>query len=70
MTIFRWIMGVLSALLAGGWLITFAIYLANGDDRFKELGTRLRQWATMFVLMWFNIEIWGRVVWILITWPG
>lgn len=68
MSVFRWIMLVLGVLVAGGWLLTLLLYVLNGDDRFKELGTRLRQWTITLALFWFNIEVWGRVVWTIVTW--
>jgi hypothetical protein len=68
MTVFRWIIGVLTVLIGGGWLFTLMLFVMNGDDRFKELGTRLRQLTFTIVLFWFNIEIWGRVVWTIFTW--
>jgi hypothetical protein len=68
MTVFRWIIGFFTVLFAGGWLLTIALFVMNGDDRFKELGTRLRQFMVTLMLFWFNIEIWGRVVWTVVTW--
>ena len=68
MTIFRWIMGVLAGLSLAGWLLVLMLYVLNGDDRFKELGTRLRQLVFTVALLWFNIEIWGRVIWTIVTW--
>jgi hypothetical protein len=68
MTVFRWIIGVLTVLIGGGWLFTLLLFVMNGDDRFKELGTRLRRLTFTIVLFWFNIEIWGRVVWTIFTW--
>ena len=72
MTILRWVIGVIAGGLAGGWLVTVLLYVANGDERFKELGTRLRQWVYTIALLWFNIEVWGRVIWTIVTWnrPG
>jgi hypothetical protein len=68
MTIFRWLMGIVGGLALAGWLVVLLLYVVNGDDRFKELGTRLRQIVITIGLFWFNLEIWGRVVWTLITW--
>jgi threonine/homoserine/homoserine lactone efflux protein len=68
MIVFRWIMGVLGGVFAVSWVIVFALYILNGDDRFGELSTRIRRWLTIVVLFWFNIEVWGRVVWTIITW--
>jgi hypothetical protein len=68
MTIFRWIMGVLLGLFAAGWLTIFLLYVVRDDDRLKEQGKKLRQWTITIALAWFNIEIWGRVIWTVITW--
>ncbi len=68
MNVFRWIMAIAGGLLAVGWLLTLLFYVINGDDRFKDLGKRLRQWTITVALFWFNVEVWGRVVWTLVTW--
>ena len=68
MTIFRWIMGVLLGLFAAGWGFTFLLYVLRDDDRLRELGTRLRRWTITSALFWFNVEIWGRVIWTVVTW--
>ena len=65
MVIFRWIMGVIGGLFAVGWLFTFLMYVLRDDDRFAELGKRLRHFTILIALFWFNFEIWGRVVWTL-----
>jgi len=68
MTVFRWIMGVLAGFFAAGWAFTFLLYVLRDDDRLRELGTRLRRYTILIALAWFNIEIWGRVVWTIFTW--
>ena len=68
MTVFRWIIGVLGALFAAGWTLTVALYVLRGDDGFKQLGVRLRRYTITIGLFWFNVEIWGRVVWTIIHW--
>ena len=42
-------------------------YLA-ATRRFAELGKRLRHFTILIALFWFNFEIWGRVVWTIVTW--
>jgi hypothetical protein len=68
MMIFRWFMGIVGGLALTGWLVVLLLYVVNGDDRFKDLGTRLRQLVMTIGLFWFNLEIWGRVVWTIIEW--
>ena len=68
MTIFRWIIGEIGGLFAAGWFFTFLLYVLRDDDRFKELGTRLRHFTILIALFWFNLEVWGRVVWTIFTW--
>ncbi len=68
MTVFRWIMGVIAGLLAAGWAFTFLMYVLRDDDRLRELGAKLRQWTILIGLAWFNLEIWGRVIWTIVTW--
>jgi hypothetical protein len=68
MTIFRWIMGVLVGGLGGLSLLCFVVYLSAGIDLWVDRARSLRRLAWAGTLLWFNIEIWGRVFWILIHW--
>ena len=68
MVIFRWIIGVIGGLFAAGWLFTFLMYVLRDDDRLRELGQRLRHFTILIALFWFNLEIWGRVVYTIFTW--
>jgi hypothetical protein len=68
MTVVRWILGVVLGLFAAGWAFTFLLYVLRDDDRLRELGTRLRRWTITIGLFWFNVEIWGRVIWTIVTW--
>jgi len=70
MVVFRWVMAVIGGFFAIAYVVTLAIYVLNGDDRFGDLSTRLRRWATIVILLWFNLEVWGRVVWTLIHWTS
>ncbi len=70
MSVFRWIMLIVGGLVAAGWLGTLLLYVVDADDRYKELGRSLRQWTITIALFWFNVEIWGRVIWTIITWSG
>jgi hypothetical protein len=68
MTIFRWIIGVISALLVGGAVISFVLFMAFDIPVWLERARVFRRWMVSTLLFWFNTEIWGRVVWTLIHW--
>lgn len=68
MTVFRWIIGVLSALLASGSLLSFVLFMAFDINVWLERARSLRRLTFTVLLFWFNIEVWGRVVWTLIHW--
>lgn len=68
MEIFRWIMGGLAGLLVLGWVVFAVIGLSRGDDRQQDAASRLRQWGQLAVMFWFNVEIWGRVVYTIWNW--
>ena len=65
MTIFRWIMGVLFAITAGGSVLCFVLL---DIDVWIERARSLRRGAYMAALFWFNVEVWGRVVYTLVHW--
>ncbi|HWI09972.1 MAG TPA: hypothetical protein VNU48_01440 [Burkholderiaceae bacterium] len=68
MTIFRWIIGVLAALLATGALLSLALFLAFDIEVWLKRARTLRHGVYMALLLWFNVEIWGRVLGALIHW--
>lgn len=68
MTIFRWIIGVLSAVLAAGSLLSFVLFIAFDIDVWLKRARSLRHGLYMALLLWFNIEVWGRVLWTLFHW--
>lgn len=68
MTVFRWIIGVISLLLVSGSVISFIFFMAGDDERWISIANRLRRLATVALLFWFNSEIWGRVVYTIVTW--
>jgi len=68
MTIFRWIMGVLLGLTAGGAVLCFALFMAFDINVWIERARSLRRGAYLAMLFWFNVEVWGRVVYTLIHW--
>jgi hypothetical protein len=68
MTIFRWIIGVISALLVGGSALSFVLFMAFDINVWLDRARSLRRGAYMALLFWFNVEVWGRVIWTLIHW--
>jgi hypothetical protein len=68
MTIFRWVIGVLAALLASGALLSFVLFIAFDIDVWLQRARTLRRGVYMALLLWFNVEVWGRVIWTLVTW--
>ncbi len=68
MTIFRWVIGALAALLASGSLISFVLFIALDIDLWLQRARTLRRGLYMALLLWFNVEVWGRVIGTLINW--
>jgi hypothetical protein len=68
MTIFRWIIGTIAGLLATGAVLSFVIYIAADIDLWLKRARALRRLTWAASLMWFNVEIWGRVVLVIINW--
>ena len=68
MTIFRWIIGVIAAIMAGGALTSFAVFIAFDIPVWLDRARVFRRWMVTALLFWFNTEVWGRVVWTLFGW--
>ena len=68
MTVFRWIIGVISALLCGGALLSFVLFMAFDINIWLERARSFRRGAYMALLFWFNVEVWGRVIMTIIRW--
>jgi hypothetical protein len=68
MTVFRWIMGVLGLGLVGISVLSFVIFMMRDEERWIELARQFRRLATVALLFWFNVEVWGRVVYTIVTW--
>jgi len=68
MTVFRWIIGVISALLGAGSLLSLVLFLAFDIQLWLERARTLRRGTYLALLLWFNIEVWGRVIWTIIHW--
>jgi hypothetical protein len=68
MTVFRWIIGAFSALLVAGAGLSLLVFLLFDIPVWLDRARALRRGATSALLFWFNVEIWGRVVWTLTHW--
>jgi len=68
MTIFRWIIGVIAALMASGAVLSFVLFMAFDIPVWLDRARAFRRFTVMAALLWFNVEVWGRVVWTLIHW--
>ena len=68
MTIFRWIMGVLSIVFVGGSVLCFVFFMVFDIEAWIQRARSLRHGAYLVTLFWFNIEVWGRVVYTLVHW--
>ena len=69
-TILRWTVGVVAALLALAVLFGFTISVVFDNDVWRGRTRRLRAWLGVVGLAWFNGEVWGRVVYTLVHWAG
>jgi hypothetical protein len=70
MVVFRWIVGVLGVLFAVGATFSFVIAIANDANQSLQRARRFRHWLWLVMLLWFNVEVWGRVVYTLIHWTS
>ena len=68
MTVFRWILGVLAGFFAIGAVFGFALFIAFESQIWLERARRFRHWIFVLLLFWFNVEVWGRVVYTLVHW--
>ena len=70
MTVFRWIVGVIAALMAVGALSCFGIYIASNNEVFLRRARRFRRYVWLACLLWFNVEVWGRVIITIVHWKS
>jgi hypothetical protein len=69
-TVLRWSVGVLAALLALSVVFGFVVSVAFDNDVWRERTRRLRALLWVLALAWFNGEVWGRVVYTLVHWTS
>lgn len=67
-TVLRWIAAGIVALLAVGALASFALYIGFEARPALDRAKRLGAWIRLLALTWFNVEVWGRVVYTIVTW--
>ena len=68
MTTVRWIAGVIAALLAAGSLFGLGMAVAVESRIWSKRARAMRQMLWLIALFWFNLEVWGRVVYTLVHW--
>ena len=68
MTVFRWIIGVLTGFFVLGALFGFILFIAFDSQLWLERARRFRHYIWVLVLFWFNVEVWGRVGYTLYHW--
>ena len=68
LTVLRWIAVGIMALLAAGAAVNFALYIAFEARPALDRAKRIAAWIRLLALFWFNVEVWGRVVYTIVTW--
>lgn len=68
MIVFRWVMGLIAGLSAAGALLSFVIFMLTEGRPWLQRTRVLRHWTWLALLLWFNVEVWGRVVVTLVNW--
>jgi uncharacterized membrane-anchored protein len=67
-TVLRWIAAGIVVLLAVGALANFGLYIVFEARPALDRAKRLGAWIRVLALAWFNVEVWGRVVYTIVTW--
>ena len=67
-TVLRWVVGGIFALLALGAIVNFGLYIAFESKPLLERARKLGAWIRLLGLAWFNAEVWGRVFYTLAHW--
>ncbi len=68
MTVFRWIAGVICTLIATGAVASFFLSVSFDSNVWRDRAGSLGRWLRLLALLWFNVEVWGRVVLTLVRW--
>jgi uncharacterized membrane-anchored protein len=67
-TVLRWIAAGIAGLLAVGAVASFALFIAFEAQPALDRARRLAAWIRLLALTWFNLEVWGRVVYTIVHW--
>jgi hypothetical protein len=68
LNIFRGVVGVLFALFAISTVFSFIFGIVFDAEVWLRRARRAGHWLWLVALFWFNVEIWGRVVYTLLHW--
>jgi O-succinylbenzoate synthase len=68
MTVFRWICGVLLAVLAAGSALSFIIYIIADIKLWLKRARNWRRLTSAVFMFYINVEIWRRVALVIIHW--
>ena len=68
MTVFRWIIGVFSGFFALAAIFGFVLFIAFDSQLWLQRARTFRHLLWVLLLFWFNIEVWGKVVYTIWTW--
>ena len=67
-TVLRWIAAGVGILLLLGAASSFGLSIAFDAEVWRSRASRLAAWIRLLALTWFNVEVWGRVVWAITHW--
>lgn len=70
MHIFRWIIGIIAGLLAAGSVVSLVIFLLMDIGVWLDRARALRRLTFAAALLWFNVEVWGSVLYTILHWRG
>ena len=68
MTVVRWILGFFAVLFAAVSLFGLGLSVAFDSKLWGDRAKLFRQALWLTALLWFNIEVWGRVIWTIVHW--
>jgi hypothetical protein len=68
MLVFRWVVAGLAALLALGSILCFALFMMVGIEVWIKRTRWLRRAVFAVIMIWFNVEVWGKVLYTIMHW--